>query len=215
MAAWAFERRDYANGLIRSRRDRSPSVSAQARVRPVQRYWLSALWRALLVRERGSLVAWALAAAGALALMGGLEPQVLDLWDRFDIYRMLMATEGYTPSEQYLSFAGQFVVPVIAAYVLAQAIGWVADLRQGRVELLLAAPLSWPGLVAHRMAALLAGAAVVTAAGPAGLAVAVTRVGAHVDLLGLVRLFAEPCCSPSHSAACPRSSSWACGSEAP
>lgn len=202
-AAWAFCRRDYASGLIGSRRDgqgaprpasgdpgQAAAPAATAR-RRVQRYAVSALWRAILVRERAALVAWTLAAAGTLGLMGALEPQVLDLWDRFDLYRMLMATAGYTPSEQYLSFAGQFIVPILAAFVLAQALGWVADLRQGRVELLLAQPLSWAGLLRHRMAALLAGAAVVTVGGLAGLLAAATAVGADVEAVGLVRLFAD------------------------
>src|SRR5664279_1849949 len=45
--------------------------------------------------------------------------------------------------QQYLSFAAQIVVPIVTAYVLTQAAGWVADLKQGRLELILAGPLSW------------------------------------------------------------------------
>jgi hypothetical protein len=87
--------------------------------------------------------------------------------------------------------AGQFIVPIVIAYVLTQANGWVADLRQGGVELLLAAPLAWPQLVRQRLLATLAGAGVITATAVAGLAATAVAVGAGIYPAGLARLTAD------------------------
>ena len=138
-ATWAFRRRDYAAGLwTRRPRSRRP-------VRRVQRPALRSVWGATLVRERVGLLGWAGAAAAALALMAWLEPTVADMWDKFQLTQTMIGRDpGVTVADQYLSFAGQFVVPIVAAYVITQAAGWVGDLKQGRVELILASPLSWP-----------------------------------------------------------------------
>jgi len=73
--------------------------------------------------------------------------------------------------QQYLSFAAQIVVPIVTAYVLTQAAGWVADLKQGRLELILAGPLSWAALIWQRLLALTFGAAVITAGATCGLVI--------------------------------------------
>ena len=101
------------------------------------------------------------------------------------------ADPGHSVADQYLALAGQFVVPIVVAYVIVQAAGWVADLRQGRVELLLGAPLSWPRLVWQRLLAVLVGSALITVAGIAALAATAAGVGAGFDPVGLARLAAD------------------------
>ena len=182
-AAWVYRRRDYAAGLFT--RPTPPSRPAG----PVQRPALRAVWSATLLRQRWTLLAWALAAAGYLALLGWLEPTVADMWDQFSYTEgILGADPGHSVADEYLAFAGQLIVPIVLAYVITQATGWVTDLRQGRVELLLSAPSSWPGLVGQRLVATLAGTAVITVAGLGGLVVAATAAGAGVDGPGLARL---------------------------
>jgi ABC-2 type transport system permease protein len=185
-AAWAYRRRDYAAGLSTRRARRARPV------RNVQRRALRAVWSATLLRQRVGLVGWALSAAAYLALLGWLEPAVADMVDEFSYTdRILGADPGHSVADQYLAFAGQLIVPIVTAYVITQAAGWVSELRQGRVELLLAAPLSWPRLVAQRLLAALAGAAVVTVAGLGGLAAAAATTGADLDGAGLARLAAD------------------------
>ncbi|MEV4706366.1 hypothetical protein [Actinoplanes sp. NPDC049316] len=185
-AAWVYRRRDYAAGLFTRR------ARAARPLRRVQRPALRAVWSATLLRQRWTLLAWASAAAGYLALMGWLEPTVAQMWDKFSYTdRIMGADPGHSVADQYLAFTGQLIVPIVTAYVITQAAGWVTELRQGRVELLLAAPLSWPRLTAQRLLATLAGAALVTAAGIGGLAGAATAVGAGVDGPGLIRLAAD------------------------
>ncbi len=67
----------------------------------------------------------------------------------------------------------------------------MADLRQGRVELVLAGPLSWPSLIRQRLIALLAGAAAITVGAICGLIAGGLAVGAPLDALGLARVFAD------------------------
>lgn len=185
MAAWAFDRRDVGAALWR----RAPKPTK--RLTRVQRPALRSLWSAMLVRERTSLVVWSAASAAGLGLMAWLEPSVVDVWDKLSFTRNMMEIDPtFSVSDQYLSFAGEMITPIVAAFVIAQAAGWVADLDQGRVEIILAGPVSWPGLIRQRLVALLVGVAVVVAGAMAGLVVGATAVGADLNWLGLLRLAA-------------------------
>jgi ABC-2 type transport system permease protein len=185
-AGWANRRRDYASGLWAfSRRTAKP-------LGRVQRPALDHVWTATLLRQRFGLLGWALAAAAGMTMMAWLEPAVADMWNEFQYtQRLLGADPSHSVADQYLAMAGQFIVPIVIAYVITQANGWVSDLRQGRVELLLSAPLSWPRLIWQRLLATLAGAAVITAFAIAALAVTATAVGAGIDPVGLARLGAD------------------------
>jgi len=184
-AAWAYRRRDYGAGLW------ARPTRASRPVRRVQRPALRAVWSATLLRQRLGLLTWSVAAAAWLALMGWLEPTVADMWNEFQYTQRVLGTDpGISVADQYLAFAGQMMVPIVAAYVITQAAGWVADLRQGRVELLLAAPLSWPRLIGQRLLATLAGATVTTVAAIAGLTTATLAAGVDIDPIGQVRLAA-------------------------
>jgi ABC-2 type transport system permease protein len=124
--------------------------------------------------------------------MAWLEPAMEDAWNEFQYTQRLSdAGADVSIADDYLAFAGQLVVPIVTAYVIAQAAGWVSDLKQGRVELMLACPLSWPQLVWQRVLAVLAGTAAITAAAVAGLVVAAAAVGIGVSVAGLARLAAD------------------------
>lgn len=184
-AAWAFQRRDYAAPLWAHRTRRARPAG------PVQRPLLRTFWTATLVRERYGLLAWAAASALAMGLMAWLEPGVVDLWDRVRLIRNWIGTQpGHSPAAQYLSFAAEILAPIVAAFVITRAAAWVADFRQGRVEAILAGPVSWPRLAAERLAALLAGVAAITAGAIAGLAIGAAAVGAPLSGAGLLRLAA-------------------------
>ncbi len=185
-AAWAFDRRDVPTGLWARQRRAVP------RPVPVQRPALRTMWTAVLLRQRIGLMVWSLAAAFTLALMGYLEPAVVDVWGQFDMAAAILGNRpGVSADQQYLSFAAQLVLPILTAYVITQANGWVGDLRHGRVELVLAAPMSWRALVVHRLLALTAGSIVITVSGIAGLVAGSLAVGLAPEPLGLVRVTAD------------------------
>ena len=120
MRAWAFDRRDYAAGFWAPRQRPAKPIGR------IQRPALATLWRATLLRERLGLFVWAFASSAVLCLMASLEPTVTDMWDKFQItQRVIGSGSGHTLEAQYLSFAGQMVAPIVAAYVIAQGAGWV------------------------------------------------------------------------------------------
>jgi ABC-2 type transport system permease protein len=185
-AAWAFQARDYAAGLwTRPPRRQRPARTGRPPV-------LRTVWGATLVRQRLGLVTWAGAAGATLALMAWLEPTVEGVWDEFGLTRTMIGGDpGLSVADLYLSFAAQLLAPIVAAYVITQAAGWVGDLHDGCVELLLAGPLSWPQLVWQRLLAVALGAAAITAGAVAGLVVGGWAAGADLNAAGLLRLAAD------------------------
>ena len=126
------------------------------------------------------MVAW-------MALIIAMQPAVMDAWNSFGF---TAALAGGAPEEQYLGFVGELLVPVIAAYVVTAAAGWLRDLDEGRVESVLSAPVSWPRLVAERLLATMVGVAVLTAAALITMGVGAAAVGSGASLVGTARLAA-------------------------
>lgn len=188
-AGWAFARRDIGGVLW-------PRRPAPAHLRPVRRttasvptVLLGSVTTATLRRTRFGLLAWALGAASLTALMAGLQPSVMEVWTDFDFVDAITgAGPGVDAQTAYWSFAGALISPVIAAYVVVQASAWTTELAQGRVELLLAAPVSWTRLVLGRLLALVVGVLAITLTGLAALLAVAAAIDGRVDLAGLGRL---------------------------
>ncbi len=185
LATWAFVRRDYAAALWARR----PTTAPEEGATKVPTALLSSVWTATLRRGRYGLLAWAIGASTLTALMAVLQPVVMDVWSAFDFIGALAgAGPGLTAETVYWSFTGALVSPVIAAYVIVQASGWVADLAQGRVEILLAGPVSWTRLVLERLLAVAVGVLAVTLASLGTLVASAAAIGSAVDAAGLGRL---------------------------
>ncbi len=183
-AAWAFERRDYASVL-----GARPSREAARRPVAAQRPWLVAVWSSSLVRQRYGLLAWAAGTAAMAGLVAYLEPEVRKLWGEVEYFQRFIVVSGPgSLTDQYVAFAGTLLAPVAAAYVTTQVAGWIADLRQGRVELLLSSPVAWTRLVVERLIAVSGGIAVIVAAAVAGLVAGAAAADVPLRAEGLVRL---------------------------
>lgn len=185
-AAAAFVRRDYLSALWTLRAEPRSSQAAA-----IRRPWLVSVWTAGLERQKLALAAWSAGAAALVAMEAWLEPSVMDMWEKVPLIERFLGGGGQSMADRYMSFAVEMTAPVVAAYAVTHASGWVADLRQGRVELILATPVSWRRLVWERLAVLLIGAAVITVAAAAALAVTAAAVGAPVSVDGLVRFAAD------------------------
>ncbi|WP_456564313.1 ABC transporter permease [Blastococcus sp. SYSU D00695] len=158
--------------------------------------------------QRRRLTLWALGLAAMVTLYGSLWPSirgqssVADLVDRLpEVLRSLLAVTdistpvGYVQAE-FLGLTGPLLVILFA--VLAGADGIAGEEERRSLDLLLADPVSRTRVVLERMAAMVAGVAVLaTAAGLAlvgagvfaGLDLPVARVAAatlHLGLLGCV-----------------------------
>lgn len=187
VAAWAWERRDYASVL-----GARPTVEAARGLVTVERPWLAAFWSSSLVRQRYGLAAWAIGTASMAGLVSYLEPEVRRLWGEVEFFRRFIAISGVgSLTDQYLAFAGALLAPVAAAYVTTQVAGWIADLRQGRVELVLSSPVAWTRLVVERMLAVAGGTAVIIAAAVGGLVAGAIAADVPLRPEGLVRLAAD------------------------
>lgn len=116
-----------------------------------------------------------------------LWPGIEKVWEDFKVFIPTILGAGRAPEDIYLSFSTAIVSAVVAAYVVTQSSHWVADLAEGRVEAVLAAPVTIARLVAERLSALVAGVAVVTLAGMGGIAVAAGMADLSLDLRGMGR----------------------------
>jgi len=186
--AAAFERRDYAAPLwVRSPARRRPDAHPER----VPTVMLGSVWTASLRRGAVGLLAWAASGAALTGIFAALQPSVMDVWTDLDYMTALVGGGGNAGVEDlYWAFLGEMLAPLIAAYVIVQARGWVADLAQGRIEMLLAAPVSWSRLVIERTLAVVVGVLAVTVIPVTCLVLGGLAVGGSLDPGGLARLTA-------------------------
>lgn len=188
MAGWAFERRDYAAPLWARRAAAHPG---QLKPRPgrVPSRMFGSVWTATVRRGWVGIVVWAACVAALVGMFAALEPAFMDAWEEFDFVAAMTGAIGNTsPEDAYWSFIGELVTPVIAAYVITQASGWVGDLAHGRVEMTLAGPVTWTMLVRGRLVATIVGVAAIIAGALAGLVLGALALGGSVDPVGVGRM---------------------------
>ncbi len=181
-AAFAFARRDYGRGLW----SRTRAEPEQGLVRP-HRWWLRTIWLTELANHRLGLLAWTASTIGLGVLFMAVQPAVVDAWSLFDFMTAMFGTAGGTPEALYTSFASDLVAPIVVAYAVSGASGWVADLEQGRVEQVLAAPVTWSRLVGERLVATMVGVAILTIGWFASIVVVSAVLGAPVEAAGIGR----------------------------
>jgi putative exporter of polyketide antibiotics len=190
LSAWAFERRDYAAPLWHGRVGGGRAKPVGGTV-PVPRRMLGSVWMATVRRGWVTMAVWAGCTAVFVWMFAALQPTVMDVWAQFDFLDALTGAIGTTsPEDAYWSYIGELVTPVIAAYVVTQASGWVADLAQGRVEMALSSPVSWTMLVRGRLVATTVGVAAILGGAMTGLAVGALAGGGSVDAVGAGRMVA-------------------------
>jgi ABC-2 type transport system permease protein len=185
LAAVAFERRDYAAPLWGRAAARERPAAHPARVPTVM---LGTVWTSALRRGAFGLLAWAAGGAVLTGVFSALEPSVMDVWTDLDYLTALLGGAGGGVEDLYWAFLGDMLAPLIAAFVIVRAGGWVADLAQGRVEMLLSTPVSWSRLVVERTLALVVGVLTITAAAMLSLVLGALAVGGALDPQALVRL---------------------------
>jgi ABC-2 type transport system permease protein len=194
LAAWTFSARDYAAPLWARPRRAVTGAEGRPASRAADRIpqrMLGSIAAASIRRGSVGMVVWAGTVGAFTAMFAALQPQVMDYWNQFDFASALAGATGSTsPEDTYWSFAGELFTPVIAAYVITQASGWIADLAHGRVEMILSAPVTWPMLVRGRLLATTVGVAVIIAGALAGLGIGAAAVGSPLDPSAVARLVA-------------------------
>ena len=127
IAAVAGERRDHDAPLWGRRVPTTKPAGHVARV------MLGSVPTATLRRGAVGLLVWAVSAGALTAMMGALQPDVIDVWSEMGF---LSAFGGEAGAEAgYWSFVASLLPAVLAAYVITQTSTWVT----GRLIALLAA----------------------------------------------------------------------------
>ncbi|MFM1964860.1 MAG: hypothetical protein RL134_585 [Actinomycetota bacterium] len=187
LAALAFNRRDYGSGLWSREATVTPSRPSSV---DVGHWWFRAPLFASLYEHRVGLSAWILASAAFSALMMLLQPAAIDIFTKFSYYLGMVGGAGSTAEAMYATFITDVIAPVVAAFAVVQSASWVSELDQGRVEMLLSAPMSWTRLTWERLAAVVIGAAAITAACLTVIGVGSVILGADLSAAGLLRVAA-------------------------
>ena len=154
----------------------------------IQRAALRHLWSGALLRHRAALMAWVPATAAFALLWTGLQATVVDAWNASAFMKAFLG--GSSTSDigfLYTSYGCDLVAAIVIAYTASLANGWVADLRDGRLESLLATPLTWGGLMRARFAMAFIGVGAIVLAWVVTVMVVATVNGVPWDGAGLVR----------------------------
>jgi ABC-2 type transport system permease protein len=167
LAALAFVRRDIGASLLRVR-----AVRSRATRRPARDPLLRMPVLALVDQQRLWVLAWAVGLAGLAAFLTSLSKTIVDALARSEIPTMRLYFERAGISA-YSDFVGVIwfgtLLLLISLFVVAQVNGWAADDAEGRLETILAAPVSRGRVVVERVAAVMVAIGVVVAASSAAV----------------------------------------------
>lgn len=183
LAVLAFAARDLGAPLVRRARPARPPVLA-----PDPNPLLRAPILAALYEQRAGLLAWVAGALILCAFLASLAKTVVQtLRDVSGLGGYLAPIEHHANITQ--AFVGFFVFPVLqlllAIYAVTAVARWSADDAEGRLELILSAPIRRERVVIERAGALLLGAALLIAAGVLGTALVAAQQGLGVNLADL------------------------------
>ena len=183
-AAAAFERRDIGESLIRvPARDRPPIYDAIAAP-----WWRIPVVRGVYDRRLG-LVVWAIGMGAVAVMFAALTKSIvqvlLSVPSLLPYLSIFIHTQVYPAVLGYTWF--NFAELLVAAFAIVQVARWAAEDTDGRLEMILSAPISRSAIVVERMAILIVGVALIAAVSAAALLYASHANGIDLDAR---RLFA-------------------------
>src|SRR5213593_2237269 len=192
LAAVAFIRRDIGGPLLRG-------APRKTRVewRPDGDPLLRTPVLAIVDQQRIWIVAWALGLAVLAGFLTSITKTMVDAFGSSDI-PMLRAYFERAGINAYADFVGVIwfstLLLLISLFVAVQVNGWAADDNEGRLEMVLSAPVSRARVVAERIAGVLIACAVVVAT--SSLAAYLTATSTGISLPGGRFVFASAAVLP-------------------
>ena len=180
LAVIAFVRRDIGGPLFRG----APRKT-RAEWRPAGDPLLRTPVFAIVDQQRVWIVAWALGLAVLAGFLTSITKAMVDTFGSSDvpILRLYFERAGINA---YADFVGVIwfstLLLLISLFVVAQVNGWAADDAEGRLEVILSAPVSRARVVVERIAAVLVACAAVVAV--SSLAVYLTATSTGISLPG-------------------------------
>jgi ABC-2 type transport system permease protein len=129
------------------------------------------------------MVAWALGCAFLAFYLASIGRQMVDLVQGSPGFRVFLTLVGH--GNPYLTITGLFwfgiVLALLAVFAITQVARWSADDNEGRLEMILSAPVSRPWVVIERALALLVRMAVVIGVSSMGLALGAQAAAFTID----------------------------------
>ena len=187
-AAAADARRDRNDVLLHRGRAGARQRPAVTAVRP-SRVWQRDLWISWLREQPLGLAAWCAGVFSLEWIYVMVTPTVVAMaGQNATVGRIFGATDSAELTDRFIAYAGTIVAGVAVAFVIVQAARWVADIRSGRTEMLLAAGVSRLRLILEEAVALCGGVSLIAAASVAGIAVGRLGDGATADAAALLRV---------------------------
>jgi len=180
LAVIAFVRRDVGGPLFRGALGKT-----QLQNRPARDPLLRIPVLAIVDQQRVWIVVWALGLALLAAFLTSITKTMVDALGSSDIpvLRAYFERAGITV---YADFVGVIwfstLLLLVSLFVVAQVNGWAADDTEGRLEMILSAPVSRARVVVERIAAVVVACAVVVAV--SSLAVYLTATSTGIGLPG-------------------------------
>jgi len=175
VAVVAFIRRDIGGPLLRG----APRKS-RVEWRPAGDPLLRTPVLAIVDQQRVWIVAWALGLAVLAGFLTSITKTMVDAFGNSDI-PMLRAYFERAGINAYADFVGVIwfstLLLLISLFVVAQVNGWAADDAEGRLEMILSAPVSRARVVVERIAAVVLACAVVVAVSSVAVYLTATSTG--------------------------------------
>ncbi len=176
-ASAAFVRRDLGAPLLRR-----PPLDSEPTTLPASDPFLRLPVLAILDQQRTSILVWAVALAALGVFFLSFTRTLVDAMLATPSFRVYMERAGLGT---YTSFIGlvwfSSLVLLLSIYAIVQTNGWAADDQEGRLEVVAAQPVSRMRIVVERLAALLAGGALIVTAAGAALAIGASAAQVAID----------------------------------
>jgi len=180
IAVGAFIGRDIGGTLLRG----APRTTRVDR-RPARDPLLRAPVLAIVDQQRVWIVAWALGLAVLAGFLTSITKTIVDAFGSSNV-PILRAYFERAGINAYADFVGVIwfstLLLLVSLFVVAQVNGWAADDAEGRLEMILSAPVSRARVVVERIAAAVLACAVVVAV--SSLAVYLTASSTGISLPG-------------------------------
>jgi ABC-2 type transport system permease protein len=158
VAAWLMRRRDLGSPLIHRPAHEGPLAQEPAHNPLLRGPVLSALYE-----QRIGLLAWIAGTSLGAAYMASLGRQIVDLSKSATAFKAYLTLAGH--GDPYVALTGFFWFGIfqllLAAYAIAQVARWASDDNEGRLEMVLSAPVSRTRVVLERAATLVIGTSLV------------------------------------------------------
>jgi putative exporter of polyketide antibiotics len=191
-AVVAFARRDIGGPLFRG-----AARTSRVEWRPAHDPLLRTPVLAIVDQQRVWIVAWALGLAVLAGFLTSITKTMVDAFGNSDI-PLLRAYFERAGINAYADFVGVIwfstLLLLISLFVAVQVNGWAADDAEGRLEMILSAPVSRARVVLERIAAVVLACAVVVAV--SSIAVYLTASSTGISLPGGRFVFASAAVLP-------------------